>query len=233
MPRPRPVASTITGIRLGDLLGQLCAALGRPFGTKGEGMVPVYLRSLEEWPAEAIEWAVWRACKTWKAKSFPKPAELADLCAQSPYPRLPARTPTEPVRPDTERCPRCREWWGWHRVVSLGSGTPILLILTDVRHREDCPGAPHQAAMCLTYRWTWVDGLPDVGVLAEGGEAWKAAGAVQLIDPLPAPRAAATPRPPSARLPFPKPRAPVPIAQVIAPIDAGDSWEPVPIDLGL
>lgn len=218
----------ISGRHLGDLLGQLCAALGKPYGTKGEKMLPGYLRGLEDWPAEAIEWAVWRACKTWKGKSFPKPAELADLCAQSPHPKLAPATPPAPQIPEAEQCRECQEWWGWHRVASLFLGTPHLVYWGGIRHSATCSATKRQARELRTYRWSWIDGPPEAGQLEAGDSAWDSVGVLQLIYPLP-------PLPPE-----PKRRrasGPVPIGDVkpkgledLVPIppNAGDSWEAAP-----
>ena len=221
----------VSGRRLGELLSQLCAALGKPYGTKGEKMLPGYLRGLEDWPEAAIEWAVWRACKTWTAKSFPKPAELAALCAQSPHKKLAPDGPAAPIISEVERCRECGEWWGWHRVASLFAGPAHLVYLNTIRHRLDCPRQHGQEHELRTYQRSWIDGLPPVGSLEAGGEAWKAVGVLQLIYPVPPLPPEPTRRRPRAR----RTTTPVPVGEVtptgledLVPIppDAGDSWEP-------
>lgn len=178
----------ISGRYLGELLGQLAATLGKPYGQKGEKMLAGYMRGLEDWPAEAIEWAVWRACKLWKQKHFPKPAELAELCAQSPHPRLSREGEAKGVeKNDAVRCSECGEWWGWHRLASMREvDMPALLItISLVRHRDGCPFRNWENRRNRLYAWSWVDGIPPRGKLEAGGDAWKVPGVHPLIEPLP------------------------------------------------
>lgn len=219
---------SISNVRMGELLAQLCAALGKPFGTKGEKMVAGYRRGLEDWPDEAIEWAVWRACKTWKARAFPKPAELADLCAQSPHKRLEPELPAEPVVSEVERCRECGEWWAWHRQASLLLGSAHLVHYNGIRHLDSCPRHRGQDRELRFYSRSWVDGPPLAGALERGDPAWTAPGVLQLIYPLP-------PLPPAPTRRRAK-DAPTPIGEVqaedleqlvpVAPPNAGDAWEP-------
>lgn len=224
----------ITARRLGELLSQLCAALGKPFGAKGEKMLPGYHRGLEDWPEEAIEWAIWRACKTWDSKSFPKPAELAKLCAQSPHKRLEPDNSAEPAVEPSERCPDCREWWGWHRVASLFTGTAALVYVNGIRHRSDCPRHRAQERELRVYQRSWVDGQPPAGHLEAGGQAWLVAGVLQLIYPVPPLPPEPKRRPASERIQRRRSHDPVPIDEIQAeqledlvpvPPDAGDAWE--------
>lgn len=177
----------ITGRYLGELLGQLAATLGKPYGQKGEKMLAGYMKGLEDWPAEAIEWAVWRACKLWKQKHFPKPAELAELCAQSPHPRIVRDAEKKSDVPEAVRCPECGEWWGWHRVVSLREpDQPALLVIVPlVRHRDGCPFRNWENRRNRLYAWSWCDGIPPRGKLEAGGIAWTVPGVYPLVDPLP------------------------------------------------
>lgn len=178
---PEPISAR----RLGELLSQLCAALGKPFDAKAAKMVEGYQRGLEDWPEEAIEWAVWRACKVWKARWFPKPAELAELCGQSPYQKFPS-APTSGTPGIADPCPDCGELWGWHRLAQTRDpAQPILEIKTVVRHLQRCSYRPAQDRWLQCYSYAWVDLAPAAGKLNEGDEAWKVAGVWPVIDPVP------------------------------------------------
>jgi hypothetical protein len=179
----------LTHSRLGDLLAQLCAALGKPFGAKGgEKMVTGYMVGLEMWSAEAVEWAIWRLCGTWKAKGFPKPAEIAEMCQQSGKGKLPLeRDPARPTEAEIDRCHECREWWGYHRVVSrLVEESGVLLVVQLIRHADRCSWLRAEARTTRLYRWSYADGPTNLGELGQGGQAWAPHYPVmQLIDPLP------------------------------------------------
>jgi hypothetical protein len=222
MPEP------ISGRRLGELLSQLCAALGKPYGAKGENMLTGYLRGLEDWPEEAIEWAIWRACKTWTAKSFPKPAELVALCRESPHKKLEPEGPREPLVDPSEKCRECGEPWGWHRVASLLLGGAHLVTISTIRHRPDCPRHAGQERGLRIYQHTWIDGLPPRFGLEAGGNAWQVPGVLQLVYPLPPLPPEPKRRKPSERIQ----RSPAPIAKVLVPAGAGDAWENVQTSAG-
>jgi hypothetical protein len=69
--------------RMGDLLGDLCAAFGKPFGASARRMVDVYLRAVGDYPGAAVEWAVAAASR--EGDKFPRPNKLRELCARSPF----------------------------------------------------------------------------------------------------------------------------------------------------
>lgn len=179
----------ITYSYLAELLGQLCAALGKPFGAKGEKMVAMFHRAVEPWSPEAIEWGIWELGRTWKADKFPKPAHLVEMCAKSGKPRLEVeRDPDAPLEAEHDRCPECREWWAYHRVVSLllvESG--LLIHVQQIRHLDNCDRRRFEQRTMRLYRWTYVDAALPPGQLEPGQQAWAPhVAAFQLLpDPLP------------------------------------------------
>jgi hypothetical protein len=182
-------ADPISYSYLAELLGQLCAALGKPFGAKGEKMVAMFHRAVEGWSPEAIEWGVWELGRTWKADKFPKPAHLVEMCAKSGKPRLELeRDPDLPTEPEIERCHECREWWAYHRVVSrLVVESGLLIVVDGIRHADGCARQRSERRQMGLYRWTYVDAAPQRGQLDAGAQAWHPHTAVfQLLpDPLP------------------------------------------------
>lgn len=199
------MAEPISASYLGELLSQLCAALGKPFDARAKKMVAAYHKCLDDWSESAIEAAIWKACKT--ATKFPKPAELIALCARSGHGKLVVEAME---RPDPLiHCPDCGEWWGYHRIVMM-HGTPMLSTLQLVRHRDGCPYRKWLDRYVQFYGYSWVDGPPPAGTLEEGGEAWRVAGVLQLIHPLP-PRIDLAK---AARRPRPRTTGPMPITDV-------------------
>lgn len=182
------MAEAVTFSELGDLLAQLCAALGKPFGAKAEKMILGYHKAVERYPRAAVEAAVWELCRTWKDKKFPVPAHLAELCVKSgiaPIER--ERDPNTPTEPACDRCPECREWWGWHRVISrLTIADGLLMEVQCVRHTDRCSHAAYLERTARLYGWTFVDAPTPPGLLVAGARPSSAYGVLQLVpDPLP------------------------------------------------
>lgn len=75
----------LTSERMGEMLADLCAAFGKPYGVSAKRMIDVYLRVVGDYPPAAVEWAVAAASR--ESEKFPRPVKLRELCARSPYER--------------------------------------------------------------------------------------------------------------------------------------------------
>lgn len=209
--------------RMGELLGQLCAAFGKPFASNAAKMTTAYHRALSDWPIEAVEWAVWNASR--ELDKFPRPATLRALCAKSPHKKAPAREglgtaydawatdPWSEVPPyDSKPCPVCGSGYEWTR-------RGLLIVHSRELHRE--AGVAYSDAG----KPEWRD-LPALPI----PPARKPKRDAEVHRHLPAEQTTA------AVVVHEKPEGPHPLAAliepvaaaahaIIAPADAGEAWE--------
>lgn len=99
----------LDAMTMGRLMGELCAAHGKPFGAAADKQVKVYHEALSDCDVDEVERAVKTACRDFKR--FPKPSDLRSLI----FANRPKRYGSDSTDP-SDICRDCNTRYQWRRL---------------------------------------------------------------------------------------------------------------------
>lgn len=99
----------LDAVTMGELMADLCAAYGKPFGAAAQEQVRVYHSALADFDAGEVRAAVQQACKT--LERMPHPAKLRAMC----YAARPKRNVIHHEDP-SDTCRECGSVYQWRRL---------------------------------------------------------------------------------------------------------------------